>query len=682
MDKNTILTLARFKEIKLDHDLKIDLEAELNKIIYYINESTSEEAVRQNIQTLELVDKWIKKASKKHMIEFPDLLAFIEGYKGTSTISHSIRESSAVPTAMLTSLAARHSENSVIKINSKLNFSQIKMICRELFEVHQKEPIVFSIPRTHTFSGKVIGEISQRRVKIPVGWKIKFKTKEDEYNLPYIFGEKIPQRAKVIEEITGEFFLYRFLTKNNRELALFSTDPLKLDDYTVEGLTVDVEDIKIIGDAHKLINKFSVFFVHTAKSHIVEIKNHDQLFKKTSQLKLTGNKLFQYLCSYKTTDNIQVLEQPKWFIKLISAFLFHRKKGNITPFPMHLLWIAERGTGKTTFMESLHQKSGENQEIIAGSTSTIKYLIPSFKETNRPEMGVLAKSSRLAFVDEFFRIIRLNTKTDKNTECASMNDLLEHKDRLAGSGQGRIRTSMTARLLASTNPVVGTNDIQNLIDKFDDSFISRFMVYYQTKDHVDLINQKKKENNVFTDNWIPINEFLSLQDYLQSFDAKYDFQKLVEIYERFIQFFSGKLKGLYESRYVHHIECLMDGIVKTRCLTTRDKSFEAIEDDYKELEFIWGTIIQGWFGDSIDNIISNEDLPIESRLKFLPEESVFILEKLAKLGYQVKATELKDACKTEMQANKVMFHLALLRRGGFIKEDYNSITHYLWEDSK
>jgi hypothetical protein len=204
---------------------------------------------------------------------------------------------------------------------------------------------------------------------------------------------------------------------------------LRLDDYTLEGLSVDVEDVKIIGDAHKLINKFAVFFVHTATSHIIELKNHDQLFKKISKLKITGNKLYQYICSHKVAENkVQVLEHPKWFVKLTAAFLFHSKKGKICPYPMHLLWIADRGTGKTTYMESLHQKSGEIQEIIAGSTSTVKYLVPSFKETNKPEMGALAKASRLVFVDEFFRIVRVNNR-DKEDECGRMNDLLEHKDR-------------------------------------------------------------------------------------------------------------------------------------------------------------------------------------------------------------------------------------------------------------
>ncbi|MCF7798975.1 hypothetical protein K9M74_03660 [Candidatus Woesearchaeota archaeon] len=682
MDKNILINLARFKEQPIEEDLKIELEGNLNKLIYRINEATTDKAVRENIETLELVENWIERTTAKHDIEFPDLVAFIEGYKGSSTVSQSIKETSTLPTAMLKSLASRHSENSVIKINSKLNFSQIKLVTKEIFEEHNNQPLVFSIPRTHSIPGKIIGEISQRKVKIPVAWKIKIKTKEDEYFIPYLFGERIPPRSNIVDEVSGEFYLYRFLSKDNAEYAVVSTDELKLDDYTLEGLSIDVEDIKIIGDAHKLINKYAVFFVHTATSHIIEIKNHDQLFTKVSKLKLTGNKLYQYICSHKIGENkVQILEHPKWFVKLTSAFLFHRKKGKICPYPMHILWIADRGTGKTTYMESLHQKSGEIQEIIAGSTSTVKYLVPSFKETNKPEMGALAKSSRLCFVDEFFRIVRVNNK-DKEDECGRMNDLLEHKDRMAGSGQGRIRTTMTARLLASTNPIAGTNNIVNLVDKFDDAFLSRFMIYYQTDEHIKLINQKKKEGDVFIKDWIPVNEFLSVQDYLQSFDAVYDFPRLVELFDKFTSFLGETVIGMYEARYLHHMECLMDGIIKTRCLSTRDKSFTATEEDYQDLELIWSTMIKGWFKQNIDEILRNDSLPIETREKFLPEEALFILRKLAKTGYKVKPGELKEKCRMEMHPSKLNFYLSLLHQGDFIKERDGYIVHYQWEASE
>ena len=682
MDKNILISLAGFKKLHLEEDLKIELEGKLNKLIYRINELNTDEAIRENIGTLEIVEEWIDKVSKKHDIGFPDLLAFIEGYKGSTTVYESVKEKGTLPIAMLKSLASRHSENSVIKINSRLNFTQIKLVTKEIFEEHDNQPLVFSIPRTQKINGKVIGEISQRKVKLPIAWKVKIKTKEDEYYIPYIFGERLPPRANIVDEVSGEFYLYRFLSKTNTEYAVISTEELRLDDYSLEGLSIDVEDVKIIGDAHKLINKYAVFFVHTATSHIIELKDHDQLFKKVSKLKITGNKLYQYICSHHIEENkVQVLEHPKWFVKLTSAFLFHRKKGKICPYPMHLLWIADRGTGKTTYMESLHQKSGEVQEIIAGSTSTVKYLVPSFKETNKPEMGALAKASRLVFVDEFFRIVRVNNK-DKEDECGRMNDLLEHKDRMAGSGQGRIRTSMTARLLASTNPIAGTNNIVNLVDKFDDAFLSRFLIYYQTDDHIKLINQKKKEEDIFIKDWIPVNEFLSVQDYLQSFDAVYDFSRLVETFDRFISFLGETVRGMYEARYLHHMECLMDGIIKTRCLTTRDKSFTATEEDYQDLELIWSIMIKGWFRQNIDEILRNESLPIETREKFLPEEALFILRKLAKLGYKVSPRELKDNCKHEMNTNKISFYMSLLHQGNFIIERDGNLIHYQWEASE
>ncbi len=677
MNEDIFMSFARFKKLThVDEQVRKALDEKWLQASYQLKPATTQKNIKNNITVLEELREFIQKQCDKHDLDFPDIFNFIDAYKNSSIVCTKTVEKSDVPTAILKSFRSKYSQSSIIKLAQEFNYQQLRTITKELFE--RNNALIFPIPQTEEVEGKVIGEVEQRRIKIPVAWLIEIKTKEESLFVPYIFGENLPRRAKVVDELTGEFYLYRFLTKDSKEFALVSIDKLKLDDYTVKGLAIDVEDSKILGDAYRLLSKYPVFFIHTAQSHICELKNHDELFAKADELKLTGNKLYQYLCSYKKDKKVQLLEHPKWFLKLTAAFLFHSKKGNICPYPLHLLWISDRGAGKTTYMESLHQKSGEAQEIIAGSSSTIKYLIPSFKETNRPEMGALAKASRMVFVDEFFRIVRVNNK-DKESECGRMNDLLEHKDRLAGSGQGRIRTSMTARLLASTNPIAGTNTITNLIEKFDDAFLSRFLIYYQTDDHVKLIHRKKKEPKQYTKDWIEVNDLLSVQDYLQSFDASYELKRLVEIYDKFLVLMSEKVKGVYEARYLHHMECLIDGIIKTRCLTTRDKTFKAIDEDYQDLEAIWTTMIQGWYKEKVDEVLRDPTISVEAKYNILPEEAMFILRKLASMGYKVKSRELHEACKKEMRGGMISIQMSLLKEAGFVRDDGEYVIHHEWE---
>ncbi|MDP3989745.1 MAG: hypothetical protein Q8Q01_00900 [archaeon] len=682
MDQQIIFKLINLDTLNVTKEEKADIHGVLIKLSYEINPSTSDLNIKNNIKVIEEIEKFLLTVQEKHKADFKKAIEFFRYYKSTNILHRSIPEDNGIEDPFLQSVIAKNTQNSIIKVSEPLNYEQVKNLARLVFEDTQNKPLIFTISNKHRIEGKVIGEIEQRKIKLPVAWKAEISPKEDSDKktyVAYIFGQKIPKRTKIIDEISGEFYLYRFLSKDTKEYVLISTEKLNLDDYTVHGLSIEVEDTKIIGDAYRLLNKFPVFFVHTANSHICTLTNHKELFAKCDEIKLTGNKLYEYLQSHKTAEGIKILEHPRWFLKFIAAFLFHKKKGITSAYPMHLLWIADRGTGKSSFLEALHQKSGESQEIVAGSSSTLKYLIPSFKEQNRPEMGALAKASRLVIVDEFFRILRLNIN-EKEDECGRMNDLLEHKDRQAGSGQGRIRTSMTARLMATTNPIAGTNNIVSLVDKFDDSFLSRFLIYYQTDDHVKFIHQKMKEDTLITKEWIEVNDFLSIQDYLQSFDSQYKRERLVKLCDKFVPFLSETVRGLYEARYLHHLECLLDGIVKVRCLSTRDSNFTAIEEDYQEAEFVWSIIIKSWFKQTIDELLKDQKIPLEMRSKFIPEEGIYILRTLANLGFKATPTALKEKCRLEMHQTRLHFNLSLLVQGGFIIEKNDLLYHYEWAE--
>lgn len=370
MEQDIIFRIINLERLDTGKELKSDIHGILLKHCYELTPPTSDANVKNNIRIIESIEEYLKTLTASHGFDFKQAFEFFKHYKASLTLHRAVPENNGIEEPFLRSVIAKHTQNSVIKVSEPLNYEQVKNLARLVFEDTANKPLIFAISNKHRIEGKVIGEIEQKKIKLPVAWKTEIKPKEDSDKasyIAYVFGQKIPKRTKVIDEISGEFYLYRFLSKETKEYVLVSTEKLKLDDYTVHGLSIEVEDFKIIGDAYRLINKFPVFFVHTAVSHICLLTNHKELFAKADELKLTGNKLYDYIQSHKKEDEIQILEHPRWFLKLILAFLLHKKKGTTSAYPMHLLWIADRGTGKTSFLEALHQKSGESQEIIAGS---------------------------------------------------------------------------------------------------------------------------------------------------------------------------------------------------------------------------------------------------------------------------------------------------------------------------
>jgi len=53
-------------------------------------------------------------------------------------------------------------------------------------------------------------------------------------------------------------------------------------------------------------------------------------------------------------------------------------------------------------------------------------------------------------------------------------------------------------------------------------------------------------------------------------------------------------KEIYKTRYKHHLNCLMDGIVKLRCIIEKDCSFTAKDVDYVATSEIWFKMIENW----------------------------------------------------------------------------------------
>jgi hypothetical protein len=456
---------------------------------------------------------------------------------------------------------------------------------------------------------------------------------------------------------------------------VLSQNKLSLQRYELEGNVFEVKDSSLIAETSKIPVKSKVFFLHNAKSVVTKLKNHNDLFSFCKEKGVTEDKLLNYIVSMKTDKEIKIFPHPIWFLRFLFIFLIHSKKGETDKFPLHLLWIADRGTGKTTCLETIVHKFGE--KIIDGSTSTLKYLIPSFKERNNPEIGALAVAVFIVGLDEFLRMFFKGKNDERNIDAARMNILLEHKERAAGSGHGATIVKMTARLIATTTPIVGTNNIYYLLSKVDDSFLSRMLIYYQLPEHLNFINEAKKRRFDKSDYWLDEDDFISIVEYLSGFDATYDWNKLIKLFEMFSLPLNQEVKGMYEARYLHHLECMIDGIVKMRCLFEEDDSFTAKPEDYKLLELIFGKIISSWFGDTKD-LVLDARIPTENRENYLPEQGKVILDVLGRIGFKADIMGLKKACQSEMKETAFNSMLSLLKTGRFLFETGSEVEHYAY----
>jgi hypothetical protein len=647
-----------------------EIHIEMNKFIYRLIPSDSD----NNIKVLSEIKQHIISLREKHKDE--DILletyTFIDSYLGCENSFSDFDKTSTVPKSFLDALTMVDGDR-IIKSDKKFNQSQLKTIALHCY--NEIKNLCFTISCANILRGKIVGVLRNgNKVKIPVMTLYQVSGGDNPQYAPYLFTDA-PSRRKMSRELAGYFYIYKFVSETDELFILLSQKKLNLQRYEVEGNVFEVKDSSLIAETSKIPVKSKVFFLHNAKSVVTKLKDHGELFSFCKSKDITEDRMLKYIVSMRDNGNVKTFPHPKWFLQLLFIFLIHAKKGETDKFPLHLLWIADRGTGKTTCLEAIVHKFGE--KIIDGSTSTLKYLIPSFKERNNPEIGALAVAVFIVGLDEFLRMFFKGKNDERNIDAARMNILLEHKERAAGSGHGATIVKMTARLIATTNPIAGTNNIYNLLDKVDDSFLSRMLIYYQLPEHLDFINEAKKRRYDKSDFWLDEDDFISIVEYLSGFETNYDWNELIKLYDLFSLPLSEEVKGMYEARYLHHLECLLDGIVKMRCLFEKDNNFTAKPEDYKLLEFIFGKIISSWFGDTRD-LVLNLSIPTENRINYLPEQAKVILDVLSRIGFKTKIEELKKACQSEMKESVFSSMLSLLKTGHFIFETGSEVEHYAY----
>jgi len=606
----------------------------------------------------------------------------IELHESTRIISLYEEKDDSIDDAVIAGYArlGRGSEG-IVAIPHPYNYSQLAKLSNGVYE--ETGLVKFYISSEQTVYGKITAEIYERKQEIPIATVVKSKRNNKEGEPKFkgvkLFGQKFSKSEyDILKEINLPFFVYRFITEDNNDLILITTTQCEYGDYVITGVQTQCDDYKMLTDSARLPTKLPFFFAQKVMNRIIQFKNHEDFSARLKSLKINKDNMFDYPFAVAKVRKTFKLLQPKWYKWLIWAWLTHSSKGMINEYPLHLMIMGPKMSGKSLLLNSLHLKSKETRNIFSGSSSTLKYLIPSFKHTPA-RIGYLAESNRFAFCDEFLRcLVSARTSKDggqKEESVALMNDLLEHQKREAGSGVSKANVNMTARIIATTNPIREIKNVDDLIQRFDESFLSRWLIYYQTEEHVQMIRQSNDSKLESYDFKLHVNDWVSILDYLHTFPAQYDLTKVEEIHKLVPKILSENLNSHYDARHMHHIECLIDGIVKARCLMENDMSFKAKEEDYKILKEVWLNVIRSWL-----NPHQIKKIDVSERIFYLPENCQYIYWRICDEKRPLKREEVKDIALKGM--SKLEFYEAwgvLIEMRVIIEFDGIAKPHYMSE---
>jgi len=474
--------------------------------------------------------------------------------------------------------------------------------------------------------------IHQTIQRMPVVRKIIKKVKkgkvEDFGTFIKYLGDRYDKRydGNEIDNISFDFWVYRVID-NGKEYYLLSQDKLTEEYSEMKGMKIDVDDMSGLSDTLK-INKIATMFIVKEFKSAVNILPKDKLIEFSKELKeKNGWDKEGFMDFIFTHESGNIYNYTNEFNLLrISQFLSSKYEG----YPLHLMKIGPVGTGKTTEAEAIDFKFKEELGILEAGTSRMKVLVPSFKE-KPANLGYICNCNRVAIIDELMKMVASsiqNSHIDVNNYFGELNMLLEHKKRLVGSGNDNSTiVKTTAKVCITTNPLPNKPTIYNHLSILDNTTLSRMLIWVQDNEEIEKIYKKDgiRVNNRLCEPYSrehspnpvdssPMSEFfsnsigycdcilgnqyfdfLTIFDSCQTFLSLVDITKLKEIFNKSVQRAKEPMKQVWKARGLHHTILILDGIVKFRCLfQDYDSQFNAIDEDYQNLELILNKMIDGW----------------------------------------------------------------------------------------
>jgi len=347
------------------------------------------------------------------------------------------------------------------------------------------------------------------------------------------------------------------------------------------------------------------------------IKEHNMDVDKFKEM------MFDYIFIH---ENGIIYNQPKDYMLLRHSQLLSGKEEG---YPLHFFLWGGFGVGKTQEIECLDRIFGEG--ILEAANSTPKSLIPSFSE-KIPNPGFILNCNRIALIDEMMKMVdnALNNTRNSNdvkNQLSNLNFILEHRARKTNSGNGNLFCKPTSKVIVTTNPSLKSKYIYEELDTMDPSTFSRCLCYVKGAEHVKFIETNKLRNCAMTyplyckkeeeDKKIISHDlrvfaqllrsfYVTIYDSCQHFLSKWDEGRLENIFRSSVALAKNQMQTTWKRRGLHHTKLVLDGIVKYRCIYKDfDDSFEAIDEDYDNLERILFGMIKNWDFDMTANV---EDL--------------------------------------------------------------------------
>jgi len=369
-------------------------------------------------------------------------------------------------------------------------------------------------------------------------------------------------------------------------MVVFSEKELPLGKCSLVGIRYSVADRRKLGEEFKNSVNLDVFFLNEHIPFLPKLENPMEVRKEFD----SHDKLMETLLGKR--------RHPKWFEQLICAILFSWREYG---YPTHFLMIGIAGTGKSKLLDSLRIALDEVKAPVSGSTSTMKGLIPSF-HTSPPSPGHLCESERVALVDALLTFIpRRQTSYDEGSHgnlFQLMKDLLEHDEREAASGTGRTRVKMSSTMFAVTNPTELCPDVPAMARNLDNAWLSRFLIYAQTDQHIEFVNKNKSVvTNVGEKESFPVINvnFIALYEWLKRERIPdIDVHRARAIFDKYKKIVPVDLNEVYGARYDHHILNLISGVCKYRWLIGEKEKLEFDEEDYELAEELFANVIITW----------------------------------------------------------------------------------------
>lgn len=557
----------------------------------------------------------------------------------------------------------REKKNRIVYTDEKLSFQELKKKFRRKFK--------FFISDSNRLEGSILpSEQGSVKTMLTLGWISEREEgsgrEEGEYekvlglddlDLPglgdYDFtfiGEKKPDKDLIVRRVDASFYRYTF-REGDAKYILLSERELELGEAIIRGMIVELSDQQKWGDGlGKVDAVMQLLFAFDYKPKTVRIRNHEELFKI---INFTKREYLDNLFSFIDEGGVKKYYAQPDFVSDLILYWMHSGK---IKYPLHLNIIGPRHSGKSEILARVGELFGENKADCGGST--IKFLIPNFS-SKVPGSGFLLQSHRVCLIDEMLGLLsRTGRNLDESVdEFSTVNNILEHKKNMVyGSGKGEIKMRMRAKVLAANNPFRAKN-IKDTLDFLPQPFLDRFLLIKFTKNYHDYVNSNKYVFDFEERRNINRNIFMSVFDYLQSFLSEFNRELVKDIIDKYAVQAPEELK-FGDRTGSHHLPLIMDGIIKTRCLFSKDVNFKAIPQDYIVFEGFMRDYIRWWWDDNPPKGVK--------LLSLLNDEQKAIMEFVGDEGTSRQTLRKKlQECQIEEKYNlKYLYDCGLLGNDG------------------